>query len=90
MHDTCMATKTISLELDAYARLKRAKRSEKESFSSVVRRGKWDDEPLTGRALLEHMADLRRHPEKLLSESVLNSLDDTQNNPRRSSSEWSG
>lgn len=32
-----MAIKTISLELDAYERLKRAKRG-KESFSSVVRR----------------------------------------------------
>lgn len=33
-----MATKTISLELDAYEILKKEKRSERESFSQVVRR----------------------------------------------------
>jgi hypothetical protein len=33
-----MATKTITLEVDAYERLKRAKRSPRESFSEVVRR----------------------------------------------------
>ena len=37
MHDSCMATKTISLELDAYEKLRAAKRG-RESFSSVVRR----------------------------------------------------
>lgn len=37
MHDSCMATKTISLELDAYDKLRAAKRG-RESFSSVVRR----------------------------------------------------
>ena len=33
-----MATKTITLEIDAYERLKRAKRTARESFSEVVRR----------------------------------------------------
>lgn len=33
-----MATKTITLEIDAYERLKRAKRTSRESFSEVVRR----------------------------------------------------
>jgi len=33
-----MATKTITLEIDAYERLKRAKRTPRESFSEVVRR----------------------------------------------------
>ncbi|MCB1102272.1 MAG: hypothetical protein KDL10_07910, partial [Kiritimatiellae bacterium] len=33
-----MPTKTITLELDAYERLKAAKRSPRESFSEVVRR----------------------------------------------------
>ena len=38
---SCMATKTISLELDAYEKLKRAKRGS-ESFSEVVRRARFD------------------------------------------------
>jgi len=38
MHDLCiMATKTISLEIDAYKSLAKEKR-ERESFSQVVRR----------------------------------------------------
>lgn len=38
MHITAVPTKTITLEIDAYERLKRAKRSPRESFSEVVRR----------------------------------------------------
>ncbi len=38
MHGLRMATKTISLEVDAYELLKTEKRSERESFSQVVRR----------------------------------------------------
>lgn len=37
MHYSCMATKTITLELDAYDKLRAAKHG-RESFSSVVRR----------------------------------------------------
>lgn len=47
-----MAIKTISLEVDAYERLKRAKRG-KESFSSVVRRARFDAPESTGAAILE-------------------------------------
>lgn len=46
-----MAIKTISLELDAYERLKNAKRG-KESFSSVVRRARFDAPKSTGAAIL--------------------------------------
>jgi len=38
MHTLCMATKTISLETDAYEILKRQKQRPNESFSDVVRR----------------------------------------------------
>ena len=41
MHDACMATKTISLDLEAYERLRKARKSEKESFSQVIHRAKW-------------------------------------------------
>ena len=41
-----MTTKTISLTLEAYERLRRARRRPNESFSSVVMRARWADEPV--------------------------------------------
>lgn len=52
MHGQCMATKTITLEIDAYERLKRAKRSARESFSEVVRRLPMPNEAISARELL--------------------------------------
>jgi hypothetical protein len=42
-----MTTKTISVRLDAYERLKRAKRNPSESFSDVILRARWETEPMT-------------------------------------------
>jgi hypothetical protein len=47
MHNLCMATKTISLKLEAYERLKAAKRYENESFSDVVLRAMWPDQAIS-------------------------------------------
>ena len=52
-----MATKTITLELDAYERLRRAKRG-KESFSEVVRRARFDGEASSGASILKETAAL--------------------------------
>ena len=72
MHDPCMATKTISLELDAYERLRKAKRSERESFSEVVRRARWDDAASTGPQILGRLSELRlAHPDSFLADDVL-------------------
>lgn len=57
MHDLCMATKTISLRLEAYERLRRARRHPAESFSDVVMRAHWVDQPVTGREFLAHVRD---------------------------------
>lgn len=54
-----MATKTITLELDAYEHLQRAKRG-KESFSSVVRRARFDPEESTGAGILGAMSAIYR------------------------------
>ena len=47
-----MPTKTISLELDAYEKLRRAKRFPRESFSEVVRRVQVPEQGISGRDLL--------------------------------------
>jgi hypothetical protein len=47
-----MATRTIALRLEAYERLKRARRTPNESFSDVVMRARWPDVDLTGGDLL--------------------------------------
>lgn len=48
MHCSCIATRTITLELDAYEKLRMAKKPG-ESFSQVVRRASFADAPLTAK-----------------------------------------
>jgi predicted CopG family antitoxin len=58
MHDLCMATKTISLETDAYDLLREEKRDERESFSQVVRRLFAERPALTAGELLDSLKSL--------------------------------
>lgn len=55
-----MATKTISLEMDAYERLRRAKR-EGESFSGVVRRARFGPPDARGSSILAALDELPVH-----------------------------
>ena len=55
-----MAIKTVSLELDAYEILSRARRHPRESFSCVVRRAHWAGPQYTGAALLAYMRERSR------------------------------
>ena len=52
MHNACMATKTISLRMDAYEKLRRARLHPEESFSQVVLRANWPEVTITGGELL--------------------------------------
>ena len=80
MHDLCMAIKTISLELDAYEKLRRARLTPKESFSNVVRRARWAGiSPAAGKIL----EDLKGHPEILLPEAELGRLQRRSRSARR-------
>ncbi len=55
MHDPCMATKTISIEIDAYELLVRERKDPKESFSRVIRRVLSERPALTSGDLLDAM-----------------------------------
>ncbi|MCY4375329.1 MAG: antitoxin VapB family protein [Spirochaetaceae bacterium] len=56
-----MATKTISLELDAYEKLHGAKRPG-ESFSATVRRARFGPSDATGKTILASMDALSVRP----------------------------
>ncbi|EUA11248.1 hypothetical protein I546_3204 [Mycobacterium kansasii 732] len=68
-----MATKTISIDLDAYERLRAARRSPNESFSQVIKRAHWRNEMPTAAALLDALAEL-----PTVTGDVLMRLDDAQ------------
>ena len=57
MYDSCMAPKTISLTLDAYERLRRAKENPGESLSEVVMRARWDSLAITAGEFLKRVRE---------------------------------
>jgi predicted CopG family antitoxin len=66
-----MASKTITLKVEAYNRLKAARRYPTESFSEVVLRATWPADTITGRELLELYRSGKRPK---LSEEALDEL----------------
>jgi predicted CopG family antitoxin len=78
-----MATKTISIDVEAYERLSRARRTPNESFSRVIHRARWDDDEHTARALLERC---RNAP--LPEEEELRRLDEAQRADRSPGDPW--
>lgn len=85
-----MATKTISLELDAYEKLRAAKRSERESFSSVVRRAEFRAEDYTGGAVMESLRKLGVSgiPEERVFKHWERMLEEDRSSPRIAASHW--
>ena len=56
MYTWSMATKTISVDIEAYERLRAARRSPDESFSRVIKRARWPAEKRTAAAFLDTLA----------------------------------
>lgn len=52
-----MATKTISLRVEAYEKLRRARSHPGESFSDVVMRARWDEQTISGGELLARVRE---------------------------------
>ena len=71
---TCMATKTISLDLEAYEHLRAARINERESFSKVVKRAVWPAQAGTAADLLAW----RKESELKVDNAVLDHLDVSQ------------
>lgn len=83
MH-TCMATKTISLDLEAYERLSAARNHERESFSKVVKRAVWPAPAGTAGDLLAW----RNKAGHTVDEAVLDRLDALQDCDEPSENKW--
>ncbi len=78
-----MATKTISIDLEAYERLRRARRSVDESFSKVIKRARWPVPPKTAHVLLVAMDKV-----PVLGEDELERLDSAQASDHMPEDPW--
>jgi len=84
MHSAWMATKTISLKLDAYERLRAARRTPEESFSQVVMRAEWPDSPSRAADFLT----ARRRRGAILSEESLTRIEELDRNDQPPEDKW--
>jgi predicted CopG family antitoxin len=71
VHNAQVSVKTISLKLEAYERLRAARRYPTESFSEVVLRATWPEDTITARGLL----DLRRTRRAFLTDEEISRVE---------------
>jgi predicted CopG family antitoxin len=84
MYPDSVATKTISVDLEAYERLRRARLRPDESFSRVIERTRWDDrEHNAARALLDALARAPR-----LDDATLEAFEAAQRDDAPSDAPW--
>ena len=83
MYTCIVATKTISIDLEEYERLRAARRSPNESFSKVIKRAHWRTEASTAAALLDALAEL-----PTADDNVLARLDEAQRADAPPEDQW--
>ena len=79
-----MARKTISLKLEAYEKLRRARRCASESFSEVILRAVWPEQTLTGAEFLE----LCRRHDPFFSEGELGRIAEAKRRDKPPEDKW--
>ncbi len=78
-----MATKTISIDIEAYERLRRARRTPGESFSKVIKRANWPVPAKTAGGMLSALAGLPS-----MNEEGIRRLDAAQERDRPPEDPW--
>lgn len=76
-----MATKTLSVDEEAYMHLIRAKTDAKESFSKVIKRARWD----SGQ---KRCSDMITRVKGVVDEKILDRLDRVQSEDAPPSEPW--
>lgn len=76
-----MATKTLSVDEEAYRKLVRARKHARESFSKVIKRAKWDDGP-------PRCGDLLNRASGQISDNALGSLELAQEQDSPPEDKW--
>jgi predicted CopG family antitoxin len=79
-----MATRTITVREEAYAKLRAARRYEGESFSQVILRASWPEETVTAAELLEHLRQTGPH----FSEDALDRIEAAKKDARPPEDKW--
>jgi len=77
----CMATKTVSIDEEAYRKLVRARRHARESFSQVIHRAQWSHG-------VRCCGDILDRSSGMMSEATLERLDQAQRDDREPEDKW--
>ena len=81
-----MATKTVSITVDAYEKLRSARRYPSESFTQVILRAEWPEDTITAAELLSRLDDA---PAPFTS-AELDAIERAKAEPREPEDKWTG